>query len=463
MSRARSRRSALLPRLLVTFCVVAAVAVSALLLAGRKFAPTTVVRASASTPAAPLAAAPSVSAPSAAAPSSSQSGAVAAAGTTPIPVYAYFYQWFSASSWDRAKVDYPLAGRYSSDDPKVLATQISQAKGAGIDGFLTSWKNTATLDRRLDLLINTAKGQNFDLGVVYEALDFSRHPLPVATVQQDMVYLVDRWGSALTSRYYGRPVIIWTGTDQYSVADVKAVKAALGNRAYLLAASRSVSGYERVADIVDGEAYYWSSADPKSSSATVKLAALSDSVHAHHGLWFAPAASGYDGRDLGGSRVVGRSDGQTLTQSLDNAYGSSPDAVAVISWNEWSENTYIEPGEQYGDRELAVLTSDLLARGHGIPASIGVDSSGGSGSSTWTGARAVVALGSLTIAAVIGLTVVTRRRNNRRRTHRRRSTSHRRRAGAKRAQRDPPTDRGSGAAADAESRAHSELLSKSRR
>jgi hypothetical protein len=216
MSRARSRRSALLPRLLVTVSVVAVVAVSALVLAGRTFGPTTVVRASASTlatAAAPVSA-PSVSAPSVSAPSSSQSGAPTASGSKPIPVYAYFYQWFSASSWARAKVDYPLAGRYSSDDPKVLATQISQAKGAGIDGFLTSWKNTATLDRRLDLLINTAKGQNFDLGVVYEALDFSRHPLPVATVQKDMVYLVDQWGSALTSRYYGRPVIIWTGTDQ---------------------------------------------------------------------------------------------------------------------------------------------------------------------------------------------------------------------------------------------------------
>jgi hypothetical protein len=277
----------------------------------------------------------------------------------------------------------------------------------------------------------------------------------VATVQQDMVYLVDRWGSALTSRYYGRPVIIWTGTDQYSVADVKAVKAALGNRAYLLAASRSVAGYDRVAGSVDGEAYYWSSADPKSASATVKLAALSAAVHAHHGLWFAPAASGYDGRDLGGSRVVGRSDGQTLTQSLDNAYGSSPDAVAVISWNEWSENTYIEPGEQYGDRELVTLKNDLLPLGRGIPADLGVDSSGGSSSSTWTGARAAVALGSLTIAAIIGFAVVARRR-----ARRHTGPGQRRRGRATRLPRDPYTGGGSGAVGDAESRARSELLSK---
>lgn len=452
MSRVRTPRSARVPRILVTASIVAALVVGAVALAGRVLAPSTVVRASTSTLAR---VAPPVVTPSASLPSSSASGATAASASAPIPVYAYFYQWFSATSWNRAKVDYPLAGRYSSDDPKVLATQISQAKGAGIDGFLTSWKNTATLDRRLDLLINTAKGQNFDLGVVYEALDFSRKPLPVATVQQDMVYLVDRWGSALTSRYYGRPVIIWTGTDQYSVADVKAVKAALGNRAYLLAASRSVAGYERVAGGVDGEAYYWSSADPKSASATVKLAALSAAVHAHHGLWFAPAASGYDGRDLGGTRVVGRSDGQTLTQSLDNAYGSSPDAVAVISWNEWSENTYIEPGEQYGDRELVTLKNDLLPLGRGIPADLGVDSSGGSSSSTWTGARAAVALGSLTIAAIIGFAVVARRR-----ARRRPGPGQRRRGRATRLPGDPYAGGSSGAVGDAASRARSELLSK---
>jgi Glycosyl hydrolase family 71 len=334
--------------------------------------------------------------------------------STKIPVYAYFYQWFSTSSWNRAKQDYPLAGRYSSDNVQVLKEQISEAKGAGIDGFFTSWKNTATLNRRLGLLINAAKPQHFDLGVVYEALDFSRHPLPVATVQRDMVFLVDTWGSSLTSQYYGRPVIIWTGTDQYSTADVQAVKTALGNRAYLLAASRTVAGYQRVAGIVDGEAYYWSSADPTSSTATIKLTALGQAVHAHHGLWFAPAASGYDGRDLGGTRVIGRNNGLTLQHSLDNAYRSSPDAVAVISWNEWSENTYIEPGEEYGNRELVVLKAYLQARARGLAPGSGIDSSDG-GSSNWTGARAAVTLGVLTLGTIIGLPLLGRRRSRDRR------------------------------------------------
>jgi hypothetical protein len=330
---------------------------------------------------------------------------------TGIPVYAYLYQWFTTSSWDRAKQDYPLAGRYSSDNIDVLRSQVAQAQGAGLDGFITSWKSTVPLNRRLDMLVSVAKAANFDLGVVYQALDFSRNPLPIATVRHDMVYLVDRWGAELTSRYYGRPVIIWTGTDQYSLADVQSVKAALGDRAYLLAASKSVAGYERVAATVDGEAYYWSSADPTSPATRAKLVALSQAVHAHKGLWFAPAASGYDGRTLGGTRVIGRDDGRTLARSLDNAYASAPDAVAVISWNEWSENTYIEPGEMYGDRELVVLKEYLAARRGGIsPDYVPIDSSQGDSSSGWTGGKAALTLAGLSMGAVVWLLLRSRRR-----------------------------------------------------
>ena len=163
----------------------------------------------------------------------------------------------------------------------------------------------------------------------------------------------------------------------------------------------------------------------------MKLTALGAAVHAHHGLWFAPAASGYDGRDLGGSRVIGRNNGLTLQHSLDTAYQSSPDAVAVISWNEWSENTYIEPGAQYGDRELVVLKAYLQARNRGAPTGTGTgtDSSDSGGSSNWTGARAAVALGLLLLAMLILLPLLGRRRSRERlrSAHRHRASKRRRR------------------------------------
>lgn len=341
------------------------------------------------------------------------SGAVSAASavshSTHIPVFAYFYQWFNPSSWDRAKQDLPLAGKYSSDDPHVLRNQIETARGAGIDGFLTSWKSTATLNRRLDLLISVARSEGLDLGVVYEALDFSRRPLPITKVRDDIVYLVTTRGAELTSRYYGRPVIIWTGIDQYSSADVQSVRSAIGGRAYLLAASKQVADYERVAQLVDGEAYYWSSADPGSPATAAKLSAMSNAVHAHGGIWIAPAAGGFDGRTLGGTRVIERNNGKTLVQSLANAFATSPEGIGIISWNEWSENTYIEPGHKYGDQELTVLRNYLRGRAQGVAAS-GVAESGGRSGSAWTGARAALTLIVVTVGGALTLAARERRR-----------------------------------------------------
>ena len=65
----------------------------------------------------------------------------------PIPVLAYYYIWFNPQTWSHGKSDYPLLGRYSSDDVRVLRQHVVWAKQAGIDGFIVSWKHTPALDR----------------------------------------------------------------------------------------------------------------------------------------------------------------------------------------------------------------------------------------------------------------------------------------------------------------------------
>ena len=324
----------------------------------------------------------------------------AVARTGHVPVYAYFYQWFERSSWERAKQDFPLVGHYSSDDPHVLRTQIAQARWAGVDGFLTSWKRTTPLDRRLRLLLRMAQLTNFDVGVVYEALDFYRRPLPIATVKSDLSYLLDHYARSMHSTF-GRPVVVWTGTNEYTHAQIAAVHRMFAGRADLLAASKNVPDYERIADVVDGEAYYWSSANPRTSATATKLGEFAAAVHSHHGIWICPAAPGFDGRPLGHTRVIDRADGSTFQTSLELARHSSPDAIGVISWNEWSENTYIEPGRMYGRRELDVLRA--FARADEGPARDSAQSATAGGGSGWTGLRAG---GILALLTGIGITLL---------------------------------------------------------
>jgi hypothetical protein len=46
-----------------------------------------------------------------------------------------------------------------------------------------------------------------------------------------------------------------------------------------------------------------------------------------------------------------------LRLEINAAVASSPDAVGLISWNEYSENSEIEPSQRYGGTSLQVVAS----------------------------------------------------------------------------------------------------------
>jgi hypothetical protein len=336
-----------------------------------------------------------------------------ATATNPIPVLAYYYIWFDTQSWERAKTDYPLLGRYSSSNVDVMRQHIQWAKEAGITGFIVSWKSTEKLNERLEKLIQVANEENFKLAIIYQGLDFEREPLPVEQVDADLSYFIEHYSEDQAFYLYDKPLVIWSGTWRFTREQVENV--VLGKREHilLLASERNVDGYTRLADLVDGNAYYWSSVNPDTFPGYLeKLTAMSEAIHANHGLWIAPAAAGFDARLVGGTTVVDRKNGETLQIQYNTAIQSSPDAIGMISWNEFSENSHIEPSEKYGDRYLKVLS-----RIQDAPAPIvsNFDSSepGNTDSPNNTldtlGTDRILALGVVGLLVVIGLIVIIRR------------------------------------------------------
>jgi hypothetical protein len=278
------------------------------------------------------------------------------AASDPIPVLAYYYIWFDTRSWERAKTDYPLLGRYSSSNLEVMRQHVKWAKAAGIKGFIVSWKSTDKLNQRLEQLIQVAEEENFKLAIIYQGLDFYREPLPSEQVDADLSYFIDHYAERQPFALFEKPLVIWSGTWEFSREQVEEV--VLGKREHLLllASERNLEGYSRLADFVDGNAYYWSSVNPDSFPGyQEKLTAMGEAIHADGGLWIAPAAPGFDARLVGGKTVVERKEGETLQIQFNTAMRSSPDAIGIISWNEFSENSHIEPSEKYGDRYLKVL------------------------------------------------------------------------------------------------------------
>ena len=327
--------------------------------------------------------------------------------TDPVPVLSYYYIWFDTTSWDRAKTDYPLLGRYSSSNIDVMRQHIKWAKAAGIDGFIVSWKSTEKLNQRLAQLIKVADEENFKLAIIYQGLDFYRKPLPVVQIDADLSYFIDHFADDPAFQIYEKPLVIWSGTWEYSRDEVASV--VLGKREHILilASEKNLDGYKRLAGLVDGDAYYWSSVNPDTFPGYAdKLAGMGEAVHANSGLWIAPASPGFDARMIGGTSVVDRKDGQTLQIQFSTALQSSPDAIGLISWNEFSENSYIEPSEKYDHRYLNVLAN---IRHVPAPRVSDFDSSDPGDTVAKLGADRIIALGSLGLLVLVGLFIIVRR------------------------------------------------------
>lgn len=287
------------------------------------------------------------------------------AQTSPIPLLAYYYIWFDPGSWDRAKSDLPLLGRYSSSDPEVMRQHVRWARDAGIEGFIVSWKGTDVLNARLATLVDVAAEEDFQLAIIYQGLDFERRPLPPEQVAADLESFLGRYGNHPVFQIFGQPLLIWSGTWEFSPEEVSFVASRLPGESLLLASERQVDEYERLAQWVDGNAYYWSSVDPVDTPRyEEKLAEMGEAVHRAGGMWIAPAAPGFDARLIGGSRVIEREDGETLRRQVAAALDSSPDAIGLISWNEFSENSHVEPSRNFGTRSLEVIAE---MRGGQVP------------------------------------------------------------------------------------------------
>jgi Glycosyl hydrolase family 99 len=292
----------------------------------------------------------------------------ASGAASPTPVLAYYYLWFDKSSWDRAKIDVPTLGRYTSDDPAVMREHVRLAKSAGIDGFVVGWKNTPTNNRRLKLLMGVAREEDFSLAMIYQGLDFDRKPLAATRVADDYAFFRDAFAQdPVFLRLGGKPLTIWSGTWSFSHADVSKVTTPVRDKLLVLSTEKQVDDYQRVSDVTDGDAYYWSSVNPDTNGGyQSKLVAMGQAVHSHGQFWVAPFAPGFDARQVGGDKAVDRFGGKTLREEYAAAVKSSPDVLGLISWNEFSENSYVEPSENFGQQSLNVLR-DLRGAQPAVP------------------------------------------------------------------------------------------------
>ena len=245
------------------------------------------------------------------------------------------------------------------------------------------------------------------MAITYQALDFNRDPLPVDRIEEDLDRFIANYADSPVFDLFGQPAIALTGTWEYSLDDIAQITDDRRNDLLLLGTEKDVMAYLRVSHLVDGNLYYWSSVDPKTNVEHVgKLTDMGAAVRSQGGIWIAPSAPGFDARLVGGTSVVDRRGGETLRMSWQAALASLPDAIGIISWNEFSENTHIEPSLNYGTATLAVL-ADLV--GAPTPSAIDFDSSAPAGRAERS-LGPVLAIG-LFLVVLIGSIAAIRRRS----------------------------------------------------
>jgi hypothetical protein len=333
----------------------------------------------------------------------------AADGTGGRPyVFAYYYIWFTHGSWARAKEDLPALGRYDSDDRAAVRQHMAWLQQAGVDGLIVSWKHEDRLDAPLKIVIEEANKAGIELVLLYQGLDFERQPIEPDRIATDIRWFLDTYHASPTIAPFGRPAVVWSGTWKFSDDEIARVRSAIGapDRVLLFGSERSAAEYAARADLFDGDAYYWSSPDPlETPKYTERLADLSAAVHADSGIWIAPAAPGFDARLVGGKSVVPRRDGETYRAAWAGAIASGPDAVGIISWNEFSENSHIEPSQTMSTTYLDLTGELIRALGTGEVAPVRPTPGG---SFAWD--RASLIIVTLVGVAIIAMTTHLRRR-----------------------------------------------------
>jgi hypothetical protein len=326
-------------------------------------------------------------------------------------VFAYYYLWWSAQHWhDALGGSYPFGANplplparldangcnpsalypgatvtdvppriYTQDDPAQIESDVREAASAGLAGFVVNWIGTGQASqspssnpysRRLQAMVDAvhrvnAQGIPFKLWLSLKA---SASVLPPQSIANDLGYFVRAYGHdpAFDRTPSGRITVIWNGSRKYSTSALRDISAAYRSTLRILGDETTWS-VDR-AQYLDGDAYYWSSQDPYGNPQSFdQLRALAAAVRGSGRnpdgspkAWIAPLAPGYDKQLAGGGACTPRRGGDTLRRLWAGNATTHPDAWALISWNEVTEGTYVDPMTRYGRQDLDVLRQLIL-------------------------------------------------------------------------------------------------------
>lgn len=275
--------------------------------------------------------------------------------SVPKLVWAFYYPWYHKQQWHTSKalIDTPLVGAHDSSGLDVIELHIKQAKSARIDGFIVSWwgKNDYA-DQNLKTILYIADKLDFKITIYLESLQ--NGPRSEEDLKKMFLSFYESYGE--DQRYYrinGDPVIFVWAVESHPPSSWEDILSAVEDEGYT-GVYIAMAGQPDYLEIFDG-LHLYGTVGVSDLSAVYERLSTSCSTYGYFNdepsyIWAATVCPGYDDRKIPGREGLyqPRDDGEYYLETFEAAVNSSPDWLLITSFNEWWENTHIEPSMNYG-------------------------------------------------------------------------------------------------------------------
>ena len=269
---------------------------------------------------------------------------------------------------------YPLTGPYDSRDPALLEYQVLLMKLSGIDGVIVDWYGSENfwdyglLNDSTQALFSYIKKAGLLFSICYEDQTI-RHMIDNKhlaqedarlNAQKEMLYMQENWfRDDAYFRISERPVLFVFGPQYFkSVSDWETLFSVLSAKPVFFTEDNTLPP-------VTASSYPW---PPMwaSKDGVLTEKSLNDYLTSFYkkaagwDFWVASAFPGFKDiyKEAGVSDGYGFLDargGETFKATMQLALENNPDAIQLVTWNDYGEGTNIEPTEEYGYKYLQIV------------------------------------------------------------------------------------------------------------